>query len=112
MLFEVADQNNPDPMLVVLINTRVSAVHLLIPTKCGLDFAIAHSVAVTDHKVISDTQPVIARFVSSLQVRLMDALNAAAVRRCVMNNQILPIAFGHSWLPRMVHSDAEFGIIR
>ena len=98
-------------MLIVLVNTGVSAVNLLFPTERRLDFSVAHSVAIADDKVISDTQPLVARFVLLLQVLLMNTLNTTAVRGCVMDDQVFPIARGYIWLPRIVESDPRPGPI-
>jgi hypothetical protein len=99
--FKVAYQHDSNSPLIVVAHAGMGAVHLLPPAKCLFYLSIRHAVSVTDDKMVSDSQPGIAAIVFSFQVSFVNAFDAAARRRRVMDNNVLPIACGPLRLPEI-----------
>jgi len=74
LFLKITDQNDADSLLVVfrIGSTGVRPVELFPPPKRRFDLPVRHSLAVADHKVISDPQPGMTGTILPLQMGLVD----------------------------------------
>lgn len=76
-LLEIPDQANTNSTSIKHWIPGMSPVKLLIPAKGGLNRPILHSLAIADHKVITNTQPRISRSILSLAMLFMNPLHTS-----------------------------------
>lgn len=91
-VFKISNQDNADSPLVVFRDSRMCSLHLLPPAKRRFDLTIGHSISITDHKVITDSQPVVSAFVLPLQMFFMNAFDATSAGRRMMQHDIVPVS--------------------
>ena len=99
-LFKIADQGDPDSVLVVIGAAGVGTVHLLFPAEGRFNLTVTHSVAVADDEVVADPQPVVSFRIFTGQMRLVNAFHTARVCGRMVNDDRRPVACFSVWCPR------------
>ena len=89
LTLEVTDQCDADTVLVVGLITGVGSVQLVAPAKGRLDASVGHTLAVADHEVVADSEPLLAVGFTSKMIGV-DRGDAAGFGCGVMQHDRIP----------------------